>query len=334
MRNTPRFWTPGLRHAPSCRALCCALWAALVIAPAGLGAAQAHREIPSGDRLRLGVADYGQYGLRDVTRLLGTANGLRLGAVRLTMEWSPGETRLSQVQRDVVREASSFPRLVTIYTLAFDRGRDAPTTRRSRHEFAAWASDLVRAGARVVEATNEPMEPLFWNSADPPRDYARLLVLLYSTLHRQSPGVTLIAGSLARHHSRIFMAQLTRTVAGRRVADAVSLHYPRSAADYDLRVGLLHRCFGAGLPVYVTEDGSNLRDEAAQAAQTATKIELAESKQAAAWVLLQLQDRADLYPWHTGVFLGDWGRKPSFYVLRKAAVALESDGRTLLRRPS
>jgi hypothetical protein len=322
MRNTPRTWTPGRRRAPSRRALCCALWAALVVAPAGLGAAHAHREIPAGDRLRLGVADYGQYGLQDVTRLLGTANGLGLGAVRLTMEWSPGETRLSQVQRDVVREASSFPRLVTIYTLAFDRGRDAPTTRRSRHEFAAWASDLVRAGARVVEVTNEPMEPLFWNSADPPRDYARLLALLYTTLHRERRNVTVIAGSLARHHAREFMVQLTRAVAGRRVADAVSLHYPRSASDFDLRAQLLHRCFGAELPVWVTEDGSNLRDEAAQATQTAAKITLAAREHVAAWVLLQLQDRPDLYPWHTGLFLSNWARKRDFYVVREAAAAL------------
>jgi hypothetical protein len=296
---------------------------AFVIAPAGLGAARA-RQIPPSDGLRLGVADYGQYGPRDIRRLFGTADALGLGVVRLTMEWSPGETRLSQVQLDVVREARAFPRLATIYTLSFDRGSDAPTTRRSRHEFAAWASDLVRAGARFVEATNEPMEPLFWNSSDPPRDYARLLVLLYSTLHRERRDVTVIAGSLARHHSRSFMAELTRAVAGRRVADAVSLHYPRSAADFDLRVQLLHRCFGNGLPVYVTEDGSNLRDEAAQAVQTAAKIALAERERAAAWVLLQLQDRPELLPWHTGLFLSDWARKPSFYVVRHAAAALTS----------
>ena len=150
--------------------------AAALVALAGAGAVQAHDQFsPAG--LRLGVADYGEYGTQDVGRLLAVANGLHLRAVRLTMEWSPGETRLSQVQLDVVREARAFPRLATIYTLSFDRGSDAPTTRWSRHEFAAWASDLVRAGARFVEATNEPMEPLFWNSSDPPRDYARLLVL-------------------------------------------------------------------------------------------------------------------------------------------------------------
>src|ERR1700759_3787218 len=100
------------------------------------------------------------------------------------------------------------------------------------------------------------MEPLFWNSADPPQQYADLLRDLYPALHRVDPGVTVIAGSLARHHARAFMAELAGALGGRRVADAVSLHSPASLDDYDRRTALLHRCFGAELPVYVTEDGS------------------------------------------------------------------------------
>ena len=70
------------------------------------------------------------------------------------------------------------------------------------------------------------------------------------------------------------------------MADAVSLHYPTSTRDYDRRVRSLHECFGGDLPVYVSEDGSNLGNEAAQAAQIARKITLAMRERAAGWVLL------------------------------------------------
>jgi hypothetical protein len=170
-----------------------------------------------------------------------------------------------------------------------------------------------------VEATNEPMQPLFWSSVDPATQYADLLVGLYSALHSERPDVTVIAGSLARHNARGFMAELTSAVGGKKVADAVSLHYPTSTADYERRVRLLHECFGSDLPVYVSEDGSNLGSEAAQAAQIARKITLAMRERAAGWILLQLQDRRDLGPWHTGLYRSDWARKPTYYAVADAA---------------
>jgi hypothetical protein len=264
----------------------------------------------------LGIADYGQYGPASVERLLRAATNLRMGVVRLTMVWSPGQVELDPVQHQILLVAKRFPRLQIIYTLSFDRGRDAPTTARERAEFVAWAEELVRDGAIDVEATNEPMEPLFWSTDDPAPEYAARLAELYPALHRVDSAVTVIAGSLARHHAASFMAELTGALAGSRVADAVSVHYPASAQDYRRRVGFLHRCFGSSLPVYVTEDGSTLSD-AAQRRDLAGKIELARSESAVAWILLQLQNRPELMPWHTGLFEDDWAREPAYYAIRR-----------------
>jgi hypothetical protein len=241
------------------------------------------------------------------------------------MEWSPGESGISATQAAVLRIASRFPQLEIVYTLSFDRGRDAPTTPESRHDFVSWAADLVHRGAAYVEATNEPMQPLFWNSADPPREYAELLAELYPALHRVDPGVTVIAGSLSRHDAGPFMAALTQVVAGRRVADAVSLHYPASLDDYARRSALLHRAFGAELPVYVTEDGTMPSDGGDQAAQLGSEIDLAWRVGAVAWILLQLQDRPDLMPWHTGLYANGWQREPSYYGLVRTWGAIRDD---------
>jgi hypothetical protein len=238
------------------------------------------------------------------------------------MEWAPGQTRLGPTQRQTVAVARRFPDVRVLYTLSFVRGRDAPTTERARRQFVAWAADLVRNGAVEVEATNEPMQPLFWSTADAARQYAALLGDLYGALHRVNPRVTVIAGSLARHHASLFMSALTRALGGRRVADAVSLHYPASARDFDHRVRLLRRCFGAGLPVDVTEDGSTLDDARAQAAQVAGEIDLAAQEHAATWILLQLQDRPDLRPWHTGLYRSDWKRRPTYYAVVRTETAI------------
>jgi hypothetical protein len=236
--------------------------------------------------------------------------------VRLTMEWAPGEVAIAPAQQEILLVASRFPQLRVIYTLSFDHGRDAPTTDAARHEFVAWAEDLVRNGAVDVEATNEPMQPLFWSTSDPAPEYAALLEELYPALHRIDPSVNVIAGSRARHHAASFMALLTTALAGRKVADAVSVHYPASRWDYLRRVGLLHRCFGAALPVYVTEDGSTL-SVAAQRRDLASKIELARAEDAAVWILLQLQNRPDLMPWHTGLYERDWAPEPAYYAVKR-----------------
>jgi hypothetical protein len=238
------------------------------------------------------------------------------------MEWSPGQTRLSGTQKTTVDVARSFGGVRVLYTVSFVRGRAAPTTERARRAFVAWATDLVRKGAVDVEATNEPMQPLFWSTADPAGQYAELLADLYVALHRANPRVRVIAGSLARRHADDFMSRLAKALAGRRVADAVSLHYPASARDFEHRAGLLRRCFGADLPVYVTEDGSALADERAQAQDVARKIDLASRKNAVVWILLQLQDRPDLMPWSTGLYRSDWRRQPTYFEVVRSESAI------------
>jgi len=222
--------------------------------------------------------------------------------------------------------ARTFRGIRVLYTVSFVRGRYAPTTGRARRAFVAWATDLVRHGAVDIEATNEPMQPLFWSTADPAGQYAELLAELYVALHRANPRVRVIAGSLARRHADEFMSELTKALGGRRVADAVSLHYPAGARDFEHRVNLLRRCFGADLPVYVSEDGSVRSDERAQAADIERKIDLASRKNAAAWILLQLQDRPDLMPWSTGLYRSDWRRQPAYYAVVRSESAIRRRG--------
>jgi hypothetical protein len=74
----------------------------------------------------------------------------------------------------------------------------------------------------------------------------------------------------------------------------------------------------------VTEDGSTLTDARAQAAQVAGEIDLAAREHAAMWILLQLQDRPDLLPWHTGLYRSDWRRRPTYYAVVRTEAAIDS----------
>jgi hypothetical protein len=265
--------------------------------------------------LQIGIADFGQYGQEHVASLFKTSENLNLNLVRLTLEHRPEQTQLSPDQLVILEEAQKNPGIDTIYTLSFSRGKDVPITKEQRQNFVHWAQDIVAHGANIVEATNEPNLPLFLNAKNPARVYAKLMSDLYPALHQTNPNVVVIAGSLAKRNAGSFMSRLASELGGKKVADAVSLHYPESVSDYVLRVNMLRRALGPDLPVYISEDASNKANEDEQADQTREKIDLAKCMGAKALVFLQIQDRPDLLPWRSGFVHSDWSQKESYSVL-------------------
>src|SRR3954454_12647632 len=134
-----------------------------------------------------------------------------LGAVRLSVIWSPGETRVDGDDVIVLRNATHAAELdgvrviLSIYARSW---KTVPRTSRERGEFAQFAASIARAFPTVTDFVvgNEPNLNLFWmpqfgaGGVDlAARSYELLLATTYDALKSVSPDIDVIGGALAPH---------------------------------------------------------------------------------------------------------------------------------------
>ena len=139
--------------------------------------------------------------MRAVARTLG------LKAIRITLPWRPGESRLSSAERRALDGAIvGTPPLRVVVAVYGDAG-DAPQDAAARDEYCSFVADLVRRHPTVrdVVVWNEPNSARFWRpqfAADgtsaAPAAYEALLASCWSKLHSARPGVNVIAASAPR----------------------------------------------------------------------------------------------------------------------------------------
>jgi len=286
----------------------------------------------------IGFADYGLDSLSGadrVNRLEWVSHQLGTKITRLSIRWAPGMTALDPGELQMVNQADqTMTDQTVLYTLSADQGIDFPNTSQKQAQFVQWLKSLAsHSSANYIEAWNEPMEVTFNDGLDASGhhqtiqqraiDYGKLQILSYNTIHSVRPGATVIAGSLVSDistasNSNTFMKALINFMKGnkQKAADALSLHYPYSKQNYNHNINLEQKAYGK-LPIWVTEDGSNLNSPQIQAADTQNKITLARAEGAVAWINLQAQNRPDLTYWHTGAFDKDWNILPAGTVIKQ-----------------
>lgn len=130
-------------------------------------------------------------------------------ALRMTTLWTPGLTRPTPIEGQVLANAVRAARVnrIRVYVSVFAaRARETPTTPARRREFAAFTAALVRGlpWVRDVIVGNEPNLNNFWMPQfDPgggsasPRDYNALLADTYDAVKGVSSEVRVLGGALA-----------------------------------------------------------------------------------------------------------------------------------------
>lgn len=135
------------------------------------------------------------------------ARSLGLKAIRLTVPWQPGESRLSRSDRRVLDNAVSSLRKLRIVVAIYGDRDAAPQDAQARAEFCDFATDVVRRyrSIRDVVIWNEPNSGSFWRpqftgdgTSVAPAAYEALLATCWSKLHAAARGVNVIAASAPR----------------------------------------------------------------------------------------------------------------------------------------
>src|SRR5262249_24121735 len=132
----------------------------------------------------------------DTTSVIAAQRDLGAVAVRVTLQWQPGQTSADDQQRTYLRRAQAAARLGQRVVLSiFGPATAPPVVQSDQDAFCAFAVDaLSRArNIRDVAIWNEANSALFWRpqqGAAPA--YEALLADCYDQLHRFSKTVNVI----------------------------------------------------------------------------------------------------------------------------------------------
>jgi len=169
---------------------------ALLLAPAAL----------AGPGLRIGVVDDAPI-WHDPATEVDLAKGAGFDSVRMTAQWSAGQTAMSPGQTQRLQRAAMFASMhglnpiVSIYNA---NGASTPTAPDSRAQFVEFAKSVVRGLPWVSTfiVGNEPNSGVYWMpqfeaGADAAANaYFQLLAASYDAIKAARPGVTIIGGAL------------------------------------------------------------------------------------------------------------------------------------------
>ena len=221
------------RTLAACAALACVL----------VGTARA------GSGLLVGVADDSlKWTNRSQARTaLGAMRDLGLQAVRVTVPWQPGETRLPLEQRGPVDQMilATWGRGLRVILAVYGSASDAPQTAASADDYCTFAASLLRRypGVNDLVIWNEPNTSRFWRpqfaqdgTSLAPAAYEALLARCWDALHGVRPNVNVIAASSPRGNDRPS-------------ATGGSSHSP---VNFYRKLGQAYRLSGRGRPILDT----------------------------------------------------------------------------------
>lgn len=183
------------RTLAACAALACVLAGAAHSAPG----------------LLVGVADDGLKwsNQAQAKQALGFTRDLGIRAVRVTVPWEPGETRLAVEDRPPVDRMilATWGNGLRVVLALYGKAADAPQTDAEDNQYCTFAASLLRRypGVTDIVVWNEPNTSRFWRpqfDADggsaAPAAYEALLARCWDMLHAVRPGVNVIAASASR----------------------------------------------------------------------------------------------------------------------------------------
>jgi hypothetical protein len=140
---------------------------------------------------------------------IADAHDLGFRAVRVTVPWHPGETRLSLDDRRPVDRMilATWAGGLRVVLAVYGQADDAPQTDTGRDTYCTFAASLLRRypGVNDVVIWNEPNSGRFWRpqfapdgSSLAPSSYEQLLARCWDTLHAVRASANVIAASAAR----------------------------------------------------------------------------------------------------------------------------------------
>jgi hypothetical protein len=221
------------RTFAACAALVCAL----------TGTARA------GPGLLVGVADDSlKWNTRPLAQAaLGYSRDLGIRAVRVTVAWQAGETRLAVTDRGPVDRmilATWGPRLRVVLSV-YGPANAAPQTEAARNTYCTFVASLLRRypGVNDVVIWNEPNTSRFWRpqftpdgTSVAPAAYEALLARCYDVLHSVRAGVNVIAATAPRGNDR----------------PSASSNVSHSPVNFYRKLGEAYRESGRGRPILDT----------------------------------------------------------------------------------
>jgi hypothetical protein len=140
---------------------------------------------------------------------IGYTRDLGIRAVRVTVPWAPGETRLPLDQRGPVDRMilATWGKGLRVVLAVYGAAGDAPQTDAARSDYCTFAASLLRRypGVNDVVIWNEPNSSRFWRpqfaadgSSVAPQSYEALLARCWDALHAVRAGANVIAASSPR----------------------------------------------------------------------------------------------------------------------------------------
>src|SRR4051812_34187305 len=129
--------------------------------------------------------------------------------VRITQVWTPGEQKVSAVDRAILENVAAAAKLdhVEVLTSVMNQGsKTTPLTEEDQADFAAYAASIVNAvpELRTIIVGNEPNLNRYWlpqfnedgSDAAAPA-YESLLALTYDAIKAADPDVTVVGGAVS-----------------------------------------------------------------------------------------------------------------------------------------
>lgn len=138
------------------------------------------------------------------------ARGLGLRALRITLQWRPGQTKLSPAYQDALNRLLLDAWGLRVVVSVYGKATDAPRTDEARAQYCAFVSDLLADNPAIddVAIWNDPNDGAFWApqfgpavSSVAPADYEALLAKCWDQAHAVRKDVNVIAVAVSKSSS-------------------------------------------------------------------------------------------------------------------------------------
>jgi hypothetical protein len=153
----------------------------------------------AGPGLILGVGDDDLKWTEDTKTVVTNHQAIGFKAVRITLNWEPGQTKLDDDGRTYIRRAQAAARLGhKVVVGVFGDAASAPIQSEARTQYCSYVVDALSRARNVTDVViwNEVNSALFWKPQQgAPAYYAALLAECYDTLHKYRREVNVITST-------------------------------------------------------------------------------------------------------------------------------------------
>jgi hypothetical protein len=148
------------------------------------------------------------WGNSQQTATIARALGLR--SIRITMQWRPGDTRISAGFQRLLDKLQLDTGGLRVVVSVYGRAADAPRTDAARGQYCDFVADLVRDNAQIDDVViwNDPNDGAFWmpqfnpgGASAAPADYEALLAQCWDEAHAVRTGVNVVAATVSKSSS-------------------------------------------------------------------------------------------------------------------------------------